>query len=632
MQNADLFNNMPDTLAAKVQAYAGQTATKARNICTRYGVLPAVCGVFILDATDILRAKYCGLRATIEQMRALTDAVPLRCWDKTENAALCFIARYYAAIAENPTGTQTLGVDFLNAVVVCEVVKRAAPDCPIVCDEAEQQREAQRLYYTYAVLIAGEWCNATEDELRGIQPNGITIEDDKVQRLIVSALNMQAQRQQVQQKQQTKRNPQRTMQQLRESFAARAAGLPFEQTKTIRQYQNFAYMIGSGIQTADALSEDGRGGKMRPLWQGIAEQQQAANALISDRNANEDDKQRAAQFLTTTYAVTQVLDSLQILPQVMPPDSGTTTRMIWDMTTYQYARVILGIENPTATQVTALLRATAWLSTQRTAVVETSTKYKTRRDSSGAIVKDETGKPKRDKVQKDIVTEFQPVVVEFRTEYENKVLIEKATRIRIEVHRLFADGRSAEYAQDGNTRDYITKPQQQYLTIEQYYDFTTENERLFRNIILSKPQQAEDTLLSAVFNYPKRQAQLDAAAAEAAATARQARAAAEVIEHTPAIPARQKTEAQQQAAEAEAAAERAAKRAKYHITTHMGDDVKKLKAMYEKALRNGLITAYYDTGRTGSNGQQRYGRGVVWHWQRGNGKQKTKAVAGSAAA
>lgn len=641
MQNAVLFDNMPASLAEKVQEYAQQTEAKAHSICSRNSVPQDVADVFIADAIDILRAKYNGLRATTEQMRVLTERVPQRSWDRTENAALCFIARYYADIVAHMDGSPSLGFGFINSVVLCEIEARTpgedlneAIEAGTIHDggryklfdtgiTAEAHEDAQRLYYTYAILIAGEWCNATAEELRGIIPNGVHVEEKKIANTIAAALGFQQQRQaQPQQKQKnvTKRPAQGGEYLLTDTDDTAGDGrtlpasLPAE--KTIKQFQSVAYMIGGGssnIKTADAR-EDGRIETPQPLWQAIDKQRRAAQALLDNPDADDDEKRQAAQLITNTYAVTQVLDGLQILPQVLPPDSGTTSRMIWDMTTYQYARTILGIDNPKAEQVTALLRATAFLSTQRTTIAEKATKRVT--------YIDENGVRKRKKVEREAYTNFQPVVVEFRTEYEDKVLIEEATRIRIELHRLFTDGRTAEYIGDGKQREYIEAPRQQYLTIGQYYDFGTENERTFRNIILSKPKQAEDTMLSAVFNYPQRQAAQEAKAAEARATAEQTRAAAEAMAANPTATPEQIAVAMQQADEAEEAAKRATAQAKYYITNHVGDDVQRLKAMFEKALRNGLITGYDTKGRNGYGGKIHYGRGVVWYWLRGKNSGK----------
>lgn len=631
MQDIELFNNMPPTLAEKVQEYANQTEAKARGICSRNSVPQDVADVFIADAIDILRARYDGLRATTEQMRTLTEKVQQRSWARTENAALGLMAQYYAGIKDIMDGSRAFGYNFADVVVVCEIIKRMPEALQDETDGKEDIQtwtpQAQRLYYTLAILIAGEWCNATEDELRGVQPYGVEIPAEKTAQAIAGAMDMRRQRERIMQAEERRK---RARAGLRYESSdddtglfndapggdAQAAGTaPAPREKTITQFQTMAYMLAGGsdkILTADARN-DGRTETPQPLWQAIARQKQAAQALLDSPDATDEEKRQAAQMITNTYAVTQVLDGLQILPQVLPPDSGTTSRMIWDMTTYQYARTILRVDSPKAEQVMALLRATAFLSTQRTTAVEKTTKRTTYIDENGV---------RKSKITpREVHTNFQPVVVEFRSEYEDKVLVEDATRIRIEVHRLFIDGRSADYVGSGKQRERIAAPQRQYLTIGQYYDFSDANERIFRNIILSKPKQAEDAMLSAVFGYPQRQAEQNEKAAAARAIAQQTRAAADAMAANPTATQEQKAEAMRQAKAAEETAKHAAAQAKYYITNHLGDDVKRLKRMFEKAQRNGLINSYYDTGRN-DGGKVHYGRGVVWYWLRGKNSGK----------
>lgn len=621
MQDTEFFNNFPPSLAAKVQTYAAQLISKAQNICRHNGVAPDVCDVFIADMLDMLRAKYCGLRATTEQMRALAERVPQRSWDRTEQAPLGFVARYYADIAQRvASGAQLSGYVFTDAVIMHETAKRAPAVVFPGYDEDRAQREAQQLYYAYAVLSIGEWCDVTADELRQITEQGANLNSDKQARLIDEALRAQAWRKQRQQAAQT-RTASIPAEQTGDIFPPekakyeRKTPIKLQPQTTIRQFQNIAFMIGSGIQTAVALP-DGRGGIMQPLWQVVEKQKQAALVLIADDKADKNEQQRATQILTDTYAVTQVLDGLQVLPQIIPPDSGSTTRMTWDMSAYEYARTILGIEKPKAEQVTATLRATAFLSRQ---VIEVEEKYNTRavaKDNSGAVVLTKGGKPKRIKEERTRKTILQPVVVEFCTEYKNKVLIEEATRIRIEVHRLFIDGRSADYFIDGKKQQYITTPRRNYLTIGQYYDFATESERIFRNIVVSKAHQAEDALLAVIFNYPQRQAEADARAAEAHAVAEQTKVAAEAVAGNPTATPEQIAEAKRQATEADAEARRAAKLAKYHITNHKHEDLQRLKSMFAKATCNGLIKDYRPT--TGRDGR------IVWEWTRGKDEADTQ--------
>ena len=622
MQNAETFSNMPASLAAKVQAFAEHTATKAYNICRRYNVPQEIYEAFILDAIDILRAQYMGLRATTEQMQALTDAVPLRSWGRTENAALCFMSKYYADIAGyfNGNSSAYIGGDFINAVVVCEIVKRADKEDNITAAQGEDmaaamQTEAQRLYYTYAILTAAEFCEATEDELRGIVPYGITLTAQQISRAVMSGLEFQRQRQQIAAARSIRRSAPRNINNadamggLFDKPKAQPAIIPAN--KTITQYQNFAYMQGNGIQTADNLP-DGRSGAMRPLWQGIAEQRRAALAIKEDAQATEAEKERADDLMADTYATAQVIDGMQLLPQFMKPISGNTEYSEYITTPREFYRIATGIDNPNNKQILRFLRALAWVDTQRMNVAEITEKTITERDSSGVVIKDADGKPKRKKVQRTIVTNFRPVVVTFRTEYEDKVPITKATRLNIMLHKIIKDGRSGDYIEQDGKRLYIVQPRQQYMQIGQYYQFTTEEERTFRAIIQSKPKQAEDALLSAVFNYPKRQAEADKRAEDA-------RAAADAMQNNP-----EATDEQKQRAQAEADA--AEKNARYCITNNMGRDYSKLAGMFEKAQNCGLISYYFRRSTTagGVYKQSAYGQGFVWEWGSGDAGSRRK--------
>lgn len=617
MQDTEYFNSMPASLAAKAQAYAKQTAAKAYNICKRNHVPQDVAEVFILDAIDILRAQFRGLRATTEQMQMLTAAVQQRSWDKTENALLCFMAQYYAQIAAAIRGREkALSAAFVNAVIVYEVATRTAPDYLIACDTAEQWTEAQRLYYAYAVLIAAEWCNATEAELRGIEPyGGITIEDKATARAITTGLDMQKQRQQMQAAKQKppKQEDSGTLYNcgtlLIEPYNSDkqqdTPDIPQPREKTIYQYQNLAYMIGNGLQTAD----DTPGGKLRPLWQSLAEQQQAAKKIMEDDTATDEDKARAAVLAADTYAVSQAMDFIQVLPQVEKPISGNTRYSGYMTTPREAYRIATGIENPNSEQIRHFLRGLAFIDTQRISVAEETQKKVVKRDDSGAIMRDENGRIQREWKKRTIVTDFRPVVVTFRTEYEDNAPIEKATRLYLDISNLLKDGRSSKYIQQDGKRVEIIKTRQNYMKIGQYYNFTAEDERIFRSIILSKPQQAEDTMLSAVFNYPKRQAEADRKAAEA-------QKIADAMQSNPKATDDEKQQTQ-------AAADAAKEYARYCITNDMGRDYNRLAGMFEKAQDCGLITAY--NRRTAATGgvrkQNKYGRGYVWEWERPEDKE-----------
>lgn len=620
MPNADIYEILPASLVPKIRAYAEQIAKKAHKICTRYHVAPDVYDVFIMDVIDMLHAQYRGLCATPEQMQALTDAVPQRSWDKTGCAALCFIAQYYANLSGFLSGSSTyIDTGFLNAVEVCEFAKRA--HFPVVYKDNAQpageaptaeeiNAEAQRLYYTYAVLTAAEFCGATEDELQGMKPYGVAIPEEQRQRIIAAGLDFQRQRQYF-----ANRTAERAA---ARNSAPRGGetGALFEQQKpsrtapftnrTITQFQNIAYMIGNGIQTADDLP-DNRSGKMRPLWQCIEEQRRAAARLENDKLATPAEKQRAADLKADTYAAAQVYDGIQILPQVLKPISSGATYTEYAVTPREFYRIATGAENPNDRQIQSFLRALALIDTQRISIGEITEKTITERDSSGVIIRDDDGKPKRKKVQRTIITNFRPVVATFRTEYEDAVPVKDATLLIIGLHNIIKDGRSGEYTERDGKRLYIMQPQRKYLQIEQYYQFTTEEERTFRAILLSKPKQAEDALLSAVFNYPKLRAE-----AQQRADNKQAEAVA--VQSKPDATDEEKTKAQAEAVAAQ-------KRVKRAVIEHMGRDYDKLVSMFEKAKNCGLITYYRRrSSAAGVYKQGAYGRGFVWEW--GNAEEQ----------
>lgn len=613
MQKTHNHENLPATLRAKIDKYVQQTKKTAANICQKCGLPAEYAEAIAADAEDMLHACYNGLHPTTEQMQHITAAVPRARWDRTENIPLCMLAGNYEQIAQILNGTlpPPLWNDFIASVVVLEVVKRDDGEQPLlICDEDALLKEVQRLYYTYAVLTAAEKCDATEDELRAIEPyGGVEVDEQKRQQLIRSGLEFARQRHEILQTQARKRGRPKKVQPAADMFEQRTqtalqhVGAPAAATRdasgTIRQFQNIAYMIGSGVKTADVVPY-GETSKMRPLSQGVREQQERAAALMSDARATDEDRRKAAELITTTRAAMVVSDALQMIPQRkdIVPESASTEWVVYEFTPNKYTQVITGQDKPNSEQVLSLLRATAWLTTQRWQVTEVREKTITERDSSGVIIKDENGKPKRRKVQTKIVTNFQPVAVTFRTEYEDDVQIADATRIRLSINPMLRDGRSTNEI----TADGKIAAREKYIQLRQYYDFVTEEERIFRNLVLSRQHMDEYTLLSAVFGYEQRQAEAndDAAKAEAAAVE---------LERNPTA-----TDEQKQAARA--AAEAAKKNARYCITNKLGRDVERLKAMFKKAYDDELLKWYYRKTSGASATRKQYGHGYVWEWGR----------------
>ena len=602
------------TLQRKVDDLAAQAATKINALCRRYIVPQDAADALTADVTDMLHAHYKGLHATTEQMREVVGKITQRTWDRTDNIPLLFIVKYYGEIVQHLSGTPIMGELFLHSVVYCEIARRlnttptellqslgAAP-------RADMEDEAQRLYYSYAVLTIGERTDATRDELKAIQPY-CDIPEEKRLQIIAQALDFQAQRRRMEAAAAARREK-REDELLTDAAhsPARTDRTPklFDGEKTIAIHQSIANMLSGGVQTADKDGDSGRPTPLRPLRIGIKEQRRAAEAVLNSPTATEDKKKQATQFLATITGVWQALDGMQVITQTTQPDESGGTYSRYDITPYQLARICTGQDEPNKEQQLNCMRAFAWLSTQRMQVWETTEKRITEKDADGKVLRDENGKPIRKVVQRDICTNFQPLIIEFRAEYEDKVLIEDATRVRLYVHDVIRNGRSAEYYIDKSggraERLFIRQPVAHVLPLSQFYEAQSDEEKVFRNIVLSKAHLREDKLLAAVFDYAGRQADYDTRAAEA-------QRIADTLSNSPAATEEQKRAAQK-------AAQQAREAAKYNITNHMGRDVERLKTMFQKALQCGLLTWYNRDDAMTTKGNGKYGSGFVWTWRR----------------
>lgn len=585
------------TLRQKVEDLTRQTAAKVAAICRRYCVQSDAADAMIADIAQMLHARYAGLYATTEQMREVSQKVKRQAWNNTGNGAVCFTAQYYGEICNIIDNVPPFpGDTYLHAVSILEAARRqgTTPDDMAAryggqLFDTDLQANAQRLYYLYGVLVVAEFTDATEAELLSIPPAD-NVSPEEQRRLIASALDFQAQRRRIEaaaagrkakrQKQPTDKTP----------------GL-FDGDKTIALYQNITNMLSGGIQTADNYNSNT---PLRPLRTALREQSERAEVVLTDANAPEEDKRKAAQFLANTTGVAQAIDAVQVIIQTMQPDASGGTGDSFDFTPHQLAVVCTGQDSPNKEQVLNCLRAFAWLSTQRMQVWEKTQKTIQTTDADG--------KKTKKKVYRDICTNFQPVTIEFRTAYEDKVLIEEATRVRLSIHNIIRDGRSAEYSIDDSSgrkeRLYIMPPRKHILTLAQYYDFQSDEERTFRDTIVSKGNQAEDKLLAAVFDYKGRQAEYERSANEA-------RRIADALRDSTTATAEQKQAAEQ-------AAKQASDKAKYYITNHMGADAERLKAMFNKARENGLLAWYDRKDVRLNNSPRKYGSGFVWYWGRPN--------------
>lgn len=585
------------TLRQKVEDLARQTAAKVAAICRRYCVQSDAAGAMIADIAQILHARYAGLYATTEQMREVSQKVKRQAWNNTGNGAVCFTAQYYGEICNIIDDVPPFpGDTYLQAVSMLEAARRQgiAPDDLAAryggqLFDTDLEANAQRLYYIYGVLVVAEFTDATEAELLSIPPAD-NVSPEEQQRLIASALNMQAQRRQAEAAAAERKAK-------RQKKPANNAHQQFDGDKTIAVHQSIANAISGGIQTADNHNNNTQ---LRPLRTALREQRERAEVVLTDANAPEEDKRKAAQFLTTTTAVAQAIDAVRIITQTMQPDASGGTGDSFDFTPHQLAAVCTGQDSPNKEQELNCLRAFAWLSTQRMQVWEKTQKTIQTTDADG-------NKTKK-KVYRDICTDFQPVVVEFRTAYEDKVLVEDATRVRLTIHNIIRDGRSAEYriVDSGGRKErlYIMPPLKHIVTLSQFLDFKSDEERIFRDTIVSKGNQAEDKLLAAVFDYKGKQAEYERSANEA-------RRKADALRCSP-------TATAEQWRAAELAAMQASNKAKYYITNHMGEDAKRLKTMFNKARENGLLAWYSRDDVRLNNSPRKYGSGFVWRWGRPN--------------
>lgn len=610
--DAFLLRTAKEVITIIVEDFIQQTADKIQRICRRNHVPQDVTEAFITDVTGLLHIEYKGLCATTEQMRILTASVKQKSWDKTENAAPCIIAKIYEDVTQVLDGSLKFGAPYLHSVSICELAKRQNKTIADVIAstggtlpagaEEKIKAEAQRLYYSYAILIIGERTDATAAELLALIPDDVQIKykrEEYHRKLIEVALTNQQQRKRIEERKAQKR-------------ATPAVSTPalFNGESTIHQYQTITNMLSGGIQTADT-DEYGRAKIMRPLRQGIEEQRAAAASVIESKDATKEQKRKAAQFLATTTAMWQVLDGIQVIPQKLPQTRSGDTYTRYDMTPHQLAVICTGQEHPNTETVTNCMRGFAWLRTQSMQVWETIVKRITLKDENGKVLRDENGKPQNKFVERQICTNFQPVIVEFRSEYENNVMIEDATRVRLLIHDIIRTGHSNTEDVQVDKNEKLKAPAMHVLQLKQFYDFKSEEEKILRTILINQPKLAEDKLLAALFDYTGRQAQYD----RAADAAKKAAAALEADD----------TATDEQKRTAQDAAKKADYKAKYYITNHMGDDVKRLQEMLDKAKGTGIITEWRRTKAKAVRANSKYGSGYVYTWQRPKAEEKPEA-------
>lgn len=592
--------NIPASLWDKIADYIQTSSRKVDNICRRNNISKATADALVQDITTLMQARYAGFAATPDNIKELTDNTTRRTWDKTENPALCIITAAYFEIAKTIAGQQRLGgTDWAAPIQACEQAK-------VMGEEPTQDmlNNAQWFAYLYCMLIAGERCNATEAELLQIEPyNGTT---DRVarkrQEIVAQALEMQRQHAEVMARRESRKAAKVVV-----VHGEDNAILPMptvkktttpafvDDTKTIKAYQNFAYMMGKDIYTTTATAQDGAAA--RPLWDAIEEQKRAVEALKTDRrlHATPQDIEREENRITTTAAITTAMRGIWVLPQNMLPISGDTMQSTYRTTPRQFAIHATGQEHPNEIQITNCMRALDFLSTQRMEIYEDVIKRVPTYDANGNVVKDAKGRAvKTNKVVKTI-TRFNPCTTTFYGEFNEETQAVQAKEIVLSISNIILDGKSGQHKhiieEDGKPHQYtIATPQVHRLPLWQVYEFTSDEEQRFQFAILSKGKRNEEDLLNEVFAYNEKKARAEAVVDDAK------RLLQSLTTSTTA------TEEEIQAAQRDYL--NAKERATDCTTKHKGRDKERLQAMFQKAQDIGLLKYWYKEPQANKTGKK----------------------------
>lgn len=589
--------NIPASLWDKIADYMRISSRKVDNICRRNGISRATADALVQDITALMQARYVGFVATPDNIKELTDNTTRRTWDKTENPALCIITAMYFNIADIMAGQQRLGgTDWATPIQACEQVK-------ITGEEPTQEMlsNAQWFAYLYCMLIAGERCNATEEELLQVEPYNGTEERviSKRQEIIAQALQMQRQYINIKSQKKNKRASEQkqgmignviqpTIKELKKSAIV-------DDTKTIKVYQNYAYMMGREVQTIPITAPESTAA--RPLWDAIEEQKKAVEELKNDRrlHATPQDIEREENRITTTTDITKTLTCISILPQLMLPISGDTMQSTYRTTPRQFTIYATDIEKPNQTQVNNFMRALDFLSTRRFEIYEDVIKRVPKKDANGNIVKDSKGKiVKTNKVVKTI-TRFNPCTTTFYGEFNEETQAVQAKEIVLSISNIILDGKSGQHKhiieEDGKPHQYtIATPQVHRLPLWQVYEFTSDEEKRFQYAILSKGKRNEEDLLNEVFAYNEKRAKAEAAVEDAK------RLLQNLTTSTTA------TEEEIQAAQRDYL--KAKERARDCTTKHKGRDKERLQAMFQKAQGIKLLKYWYKEEQANKRGKK----------------------------
>lgn len=613
------FEHLPQTLQPKVAEYAATTAKKAENICRRNNIAKETAAAIVADAMDVLAGTFHGLHATYPQMQEVTQKTKRSSWEREAMPiALPVVTDYYAQIVDAVENNKGVGSSYIYAAVAIGVKVQKGQE-----PTAQDIIKAKMLYYILCLLSVGEETNATKEELQGIPTGGVITEVIR-QRCIATALEMQRQRREIDATaaKRRKRTPYHednngTLYSVptsaiidRRGSVGRVVSNP---NKTIKQFQNINYILGGELQTAPVVRE-GATPALRPLRTAIAERIATAKQLEeqakTDRHITPQDVQRAQNLITNSESIYHAIDGLHIMTQEMRPTSQSDIATGYTITPHRFAQLATGQENPHQTQVLNIMRALDFLSMERIEVIEEVVKYYPVKAQDGSMVRGEDGRIKKEPKQIKIYTRFTPANTTFYGQFGEEVPLSEAFTMNVQVHRMITKGRSEQYKEvvleNGKKQKLLVqKPRENYLKIAQIYMMNSEAGSRFRNILLSKPKMAQDTLLAAVFDYGGK-------LREAQAKAKQLQSEYEELLNNPNTTEEQKAEALKKAKDAATNAT-----ARRIASKHKDRDIQTLRDMFEKAQDGGIIQSYFARPAAGAmrkaNGEY---NAVVWEWLR----------------
>lgn len=598
--------NIPASLQDKIAAYLQESSRKVDNICRRNKISKDSADAMVQDMADLMQAKYTGLHATQEHIAEITTNTTRHTWNKTENPLLCMVACFYFDITDFNAGQQRLGgVEWAHPVQACECarIKGEQPTQDMITN-------AQRNMYLYCILIAGERCNATEEELWQVVPYDSTtpIKEQTQQRIITSAVEWGKQHKEIEA---TKARKKQERQARKEAtlfgedmplFSANALApqrtrkLPqhINETDSAAIYQNYAYMLSKEVYCTDITDNDAAA--PQPLYKAIESKRQQAEQLKTDRryHATPQQIERAESLVITPHAFTTTMTGINILPQFILAESGDTMQSTYRTTPRQFTIWATGQDSPTQSQVDDCMRALDFLSTQRLEIQEDIIKRVPAYDDKGNPIKDVKGRQvKTNKIVKTF-TRFNPCTTTFYGDFNEKAQALQAKEIVLHISNIILQGRSGQHKQiveDGKQQTYaIATPQVHRVPLWQVYEFTSDEGQRFQYAMLSKGKRNEEDLLKEVFDYDRKQAAADAAVEDAKKRLQ--------------MLATSTTATEDEMQDAQREYLKAKERATDCITKHKGRDKERLQAMFQKAQDIGLLKYWYKEQQANKTGKK----------------------------